>query len=196
MGKLIFLDTETTGLADDCDVWEIGFIERLANDGSEDLEYRWMIRPSMRAAEPNGLRIGRYYERIGALRGAMIGAAVLMEHPDEVAGQDVDGRDVAAQVAWILDGATIVGAVPDFDDRHLSRWLRANDQAPTWHHHLVDVTTLAAGALGMRPPWDLDKILAAYGLSYDEADRHTALGDARMVRDLYDAVYAAPPVST
>ena len=92
----------------------------------------------------------------------------------------------------LLDGATIVGAVPDFDARHLTRWLRANGQAATWHYHLVDVETLAAGALRKPPPWNFDELLATYGLTYDEDARHTALGDARMVRDLYDAVLARP----
>jgi hypothetical protein len=66
--------------------------------------------------------------------------------------------------------------------------MRANGICPSWHYHLVDVETLAAGALRMAPPWDFDKLLGEVGLTYDEADRHTALGDARMVRDLYDAV--------
>ena len=86
---------------------------------------------------------------------------------------------VAGAVAQLLDGATIVGAVPDFDTRHLTRFLRNNGQAPTWHYHLVDVETLAAGRLGMAPPWNFDTILEAFGLTYDEADRHTALGDTR-----------------
>jgi hypothetical protein len=38
----------------------------------------------------------------------------------------------------------------------------------------------------MPPPWDFDELLQLHGLVYDETDRHTALGDARMVRDLYD----------
>ena len=66
--------------------------------------------------------------------------------------------------------------------------MRANGICPSWRYHLVDVETLAAGALRRPPPWRFDDLLADYGLVYDEADRHTALGDARMVRDLYDAV--------
>lgn len=52
----------------------------------------------------------------------------------------------------------------------------------------MDVETLAAGALHRAPLWDFDELLAAYMLAYDEKDRHTALGDARMVRNLYDSV--------
>lgn len=57
----------------------------------------------------------------------------------------------------------------------------------TWHYHLVDVETLAAGRLGWAPPWNFDKILGAFDLAQGE-DRHTAIGDARLVRDLYDQI--------
>jgi hypothetical protein len=78
----------------------------------------------------------------------------------------------------------------------LQRFLREYGQCATNNYHLVDVETLAAGALRMPPKWDFDKLLAAFGLTYDEADRHTALGDARMVRDLYDAVMAGKTGAT
>jgi hypothetical protein len=192
--RLCFVDTETTGLADHCDIWEIGLIVRHPApqdvDTPEgvvhvDTEYSWLIRPDLTNAEPTGLRIGRYYERIGHVGEGPVGYVNTMENAHEV----------AYAVARLLDGVTIVGAVPDFDDRHLRRWLRANNQAGTWHHHLVDVETLAAGALRRPPPWNLDKLLAEYGLAYDEDQRHTALGDARLVRDLYDAVLTNKAVS-
>jgi DNA polymerase III epsilon subunit-like protein len=56
------------------------------------------------------------------------------------------------------------------------------------------VTALAAGAIGQEPPWNFDAMLAVFGLQYAEEDRHTALGDARMARDLYDAVLSGKPV--
>lgn len=189
---LVFLDTETTGLADDCDIWEIGLIYRTAE--GTDLEHSWLLRPKLANAEPTGLRIGRYYERIGTLVGYPhgFGRQTSPDAPWDDA-PITESHNIAPQVAKLLDGATIVGAVPDFDDRHLRRWLNGWGQAGTWHYHLIDVETLAAGALRMAPPWDFDKVLGEFGLTYDEADRHTALGDARMVRDLYDAVMGAPP---
>ena len=195
---LVFVDTETTGLADDCDVWEIGLIARTWPTPATfvDVECSWLIRPDLLTAEPTGLRIGRYYERIGSLLAAApVGSArIAAGGPDEAyltglpEERATDSRRVATKVAEMLDGATVVGAVPDFDTRHLGRFLRANGQAGTWHYHLVDVETLAAGYLGIAPPWGFDDILERCGLEYDEADRHTALGDARMVRDLYDVV--------
>jgi hypothetical protein len=124
------------------------------------------------------LKIGKFYER----------------HPQartdrEASYTDVEAEDEAmAALEVVTRGATIVGAVPWFDTDVLGQRMRANGICPSWHYHLVDVETLAAGALRMAPPWDFDKLLGEVGLTYDEADRHTALGDARMVRDLYDAV--------
>ncbi len=201
--KLAFLDTETTGLAEDCDIWEIGFILRTVVDLSpedgiaaqaRDLAYCWQTVPDMTNAEPTGLRIGRYYERMGDQSAYRIGYAQVIEHPTRVRGHKLTDELVAAEVARLLDGVTIVGAVPDFDSLRLGRWLRRHNQVGTWHYHLIDVETLAAGRLQLAPPWNFNPLLAKFGLTYDEADRHTALGDARMVRDLFDAVMAPTEV--
>jgi hypothetical protein len=189
MTHLVFLDTETTGLAEHCEVWEIGLIVRTETG---DEEFGWRIRPDLTTAEPTGLLIGRYYQRMSGHAACPVGYAWQFAHPDDeddplpANERHTSAERVATQVAQLLDGVTIVGAVPDFDARHLTRFLRANGQASTWHYHLVDVETLAGGRLRMPPPWDFDELLQLHGLVYDETDRHTALGDARMVRDLYD----------
>lgn len=186
--KLCFVDTETTGLSDRAEVWEIGLI--LREPDQPDVEYAWQIRPTLVDAEPTGLRIGRYYERMHPTLLRCSPGAVSIAHPDGADGGVTVSLSagVAAEVAGLLDGAYLVGAVPWFDERHLIRFLAQHNQCATNHYHLVDVETLAAGQLRMAPPWKFDTLLAKYGLVYDEADRHTALGDARMVRDLYDAV--------
>lgn len=198
--RLIFMDTETTGLGPRAEIWELAAIVRDADDepdplGNVDREYLWQLRPDLTHAEPQGLIISGYYDR-GLLHMAPPGTAARIVHPNG-SGMAEDGNSIATndacimtvELAQLLNGATIVGAVPWFDDRHISRLLRQHGQVGTQHYHLVDVETLAAGRLGLRPPWVFDDLLQAYGLKYDEADRHTALGDARMVRDLYDAVY-------
>jgi DNA polymerase III epsilon subunit-like protein len=192
--KYVFVDTETTGLDPDrCEIWEIGAI--LRDDDQPDMEYCWQIRPALVGAEPVGLRIGRYYQRLHPdLLGAGYGVARRIAHPHGVPGdghtlERTSAGEIAADLAHLLDGAFLVGAVPWFDERFLQRFFAVNNQAATNHYHLVDVETLAAGALKLTPKWDFDAVLAAYGLVYDEADRHTALGDARMARDLFDAVY-------
>lgn len=183
MPNLVFLDTETTSLRPDRRAWEVALIVRKA---SADDEYAWFLDAEaldLGNADPHSLRIGRFHER----------------HPVAVTGQrfprDTEPEDfVLRQVELLTRDAVLVGAVPNFDAEVLAARMRACGICPSWHYHLVDVETLAAGRLRRPPRWDFDALLAAYGLVYDETDRHTALGDARMVRDLYDAVMAATPV--
>ena len=105
--------------------------------------------------------------------------------------RQLDESEALVEVERLTRGAILVGAVPNFDTEVLGTRMRANGILPSWHYHLVDVETLAAGAKKLTPPWSFDAVLELYGLSYDEAERHTALGDARMARDLYDAVLSS-----
>ena len=178
---LVFLDTETTSLRPDRRVWEIGLIRR--DDSGHETEHHSFIRRvelDLGNADPMSLKIGRFYERH-----PQCDPTVVLEPGTYLAGSEYEELQAIEQVTR---GATIVGAVPNFDTEVLAARMRANDICPSWHYHLVDVETLAAGRLRMPPPWGFDDLLALYGLKYAEADRHTALGDARMVRDLYDAV--------
>lgn len=184
MTKFVFLDTETTSLDRRTrHIWDLGYIVR--EPGKPDVEWQWYLDQTpqeMRVADPMSLRIGGYYDR----------------HPDPYLRGELPGdQEVVTwpQVGWhiarALRDAVLVGAVISFDEETLARelWEHCGLQ-PTWHYHLLDIETFAAGALRLPPRWDFDRLLAEYGLTYDEADRHTALGDARMVRDLYDAVMA------
>lgn len=183
--KLVFLDTETTSLRPDRRAWEIAAIVRHPGAG-KDIEYTWSVTTGyldLGNADPASLRIGRFYDR----------------HPQFA--DDGDPRvlraepEIADELEALTRGAIIVGAIPNFDTHVLDCMFRRNSLCPAWDHHLVDVESLAAGALRMAPPWKLDTFLAAYGITDDPADRHTALGDARRVRDLYDAVMASKQVA-
>lgn len=183
MTTLVFLDTETTSLRHDRRVWEVGLIVRdgVLRDGRlDDREFSWFVGRDdldLGNADLMSLKIGHFYERHPEY-----------SHHPVARNADRSELEVVRRVDTLTRGATIVGAVPWFDTDVLGQRMRANGLCPSWHYHLVDVETLAAGALRQPPPWGFDSLLAAYGLEYDEADRHTALGDARMVRDLYDAV--------
>lgn len=179
-GRLIFLDTETTGLDPRVHrIWDLAYIIR--DPGKPDRERQWFLDVPLDRADPFALKVGRYWQR----------------HPQPY-GPDFNGPlskitgssefDIADQVAKDLQDAIVVGACPWFDDAMLKALLFRQRLMPTWHYHLVDVETLAAGQKCLQPPWDFDRVLAAYELTYDEAERHAALGDARMARDLYDAV--------
>lgn len=184
MSKIVFLDTETTSLRHDRRVWDVGLIVRQEN--LTEIEWSWFLDAKeldLGNADLGSLKIGRFYERHPQYRADL---EVVEEEMDD----PVFEQAVMSRVEVATRGATIVGAVPWFDTDVLGQRMRANGLCPSWHYHLVDVETLAAGALRLSPPWDFDVLLAKFDLTYDEADRHTAIGDARMVRDLYDAVMA------
>lgn len=178
---LVFVDTETTSLDRDIRrVWDLGMIKRWPDGRREGLS---MIIGDVVLAHPDNmsLKIGHFFERHPIVGGT----------PEP--GTVIHSEEQAARIAfnW-LAGATWVGAVPDFDESSLYRLLQQYNYPRTWHYHLVDVENLAAGRLQLQPPWNFDAILKLFGLEYDEARRHTAIGDAGMVEMLYDAVMFGP----
>lgn len=184
--KICFVDTETTSLRPDRRAWEVGLILRDTDTG-KDTEHAWFIAKEdleLGNADLSSLKIGRFYDRHPEFNG---GTSDDPWTPLQVRAE----WDIARKIEDLTRGAIIIGAVPNFDTEVLGDVLRRNGYTPAWHYHLVDIETLAAGARKLPPPWGFDDLLAAYGLSYAEEDRHTALGDARMVRDLYDAVLKA-----
>lgn len=190
MTKLIWIDTETTGLNPDLhDVWEIAIIDQQAR------EHCWMIKPDLTHADPKALEIGRYWERHFTVTGgtpAPTGEALVAEHWDsEMVGDTETPEAVAQQVAELLAGAVVIGSNPDFDRQFLTRWLRRHGQVWAAHYRTIDVVTLGHGYLvgaAENTPPNAHKIARAFGINPDRYDRHTALGDARMVRDLYHAI--------
>ncbi|MFC8983887.1 exonuclease domain-containing protein [Streptomyces sp. NPDC057115] len=190
---LAFVDTETTGLDPfQHDAWEIAVV--LRRDGN-DTEHVFHIEPDLTNAEPKALEINRYFERTS--------------NPDWAWG---DRQTVANQLYALLNGAVMVGSNPAFDAEMIAHLFgRYYDQPKPWHYRTIDTTTLAVGALyGRASEWtrkDCDaawyrKVAKAVGWpwrSYDvsrhveveppaKAVAHTALGDARWARDVFDAV--------
>jgi DNA polymerase III alpha subunit (gram-positive type) len=187
MTKFVFLDTETTGLQPARRAWDIAAIVRNPGRPGDGVEHQWFIEETdldLGNADPFGLKVGHFYERHPQFNDTEDGSLAVE-----------DEYSVLQAVESITRGAIIVGAVPNFDTETLGARMREHGILPSWHYHLVDVETLAAGAIGQEPPWDFDAMLAVFGLEYAEEDRHTALGDARMARDLYDAVLASKAAS-
>ncbi|WP_084963321.1 hypothetical protein [Thermoactinospora rubra] len=217
MPHLVFLDTETTSLDDTRgEVWEIAAIVR--RDGHDDVEYLWQIRPNLSTADPMSLRISRYYER-RVLGIHAPGEAVALIDPDEDSRRFTGAAAVANKLAQLLEGAHVVGAVPDFDFRFLRRFLARYGECWTAHYHLINVEALAVGYLygvvaghhdyatdgpdGTRQPegsefhpanslpslpWKSLDLYRAVGVDPARHEEHTALGDARLVRAVYDAI--------
>lgn len=183
--NIAFVDTETTGLHPyDHEIWEVGLIV-------DDVEHHWFLPVNLSKADPFALNIGGYHNR----------------HPRGLhcAGGETGGvtdTDLfCRQFAKLTWGRHLVGAVVSFDEERLRRLLRRHGQAEGWHYHLVDVEALAVGYLAgraglcedgccdlVRPPYKSDQLTEALGIEVDDMDKHTALGDARWAKAIYEKV--------
>lgn len=207
--SIAFLDTETVTLESGPDVvWEIGVITR--DDGRPDQEWRFQMRPNMAKAHPEALEISGFKDRylLDGKRAQALGWSPLND--GEPAKLTYGG--LALNLHTLLAGRSIFGICPSFDTERLGLFLAkqwgssASFRAP-WHYQPHDVEDEVAGYLrGTRAMAALDaspdevfaiprptELLAeAVGVTLKPEDKHTALGDARFARDLYDAVNGSP----
>jgi DNA polymerase III epsilon subunit-like protein len=174
---ICFIDTETTSLRHDRRAWEIAVI--LRRPGKPDHEAAWLIDYAdldLGNADPSSLKFGRFYDR----------------HPGP--GTTLfEESEVLQRVEQLTRGAILMGSNPGFDVEVLGARMRAHGICPSWHYHLEDVPTLALGWLygaGRDIPEvrKSDQISLACGVDPADYDRHSALGDCRWIRDLFDAV--------
>ncbi len=169
--RFVFLDTEATGLD---------------HRRHELTEVAWIVRFE------DGREIERQYFPEHTTDGADADALVLTHYEERIAPQT---RTPAS--TWLpvfLDdarGAVLVGAVPDFDARHLERMCHKLGLEPTWDHHLLDVETLALPLLAPGPeaPRSLARTCDALGVPHDRDQAHGALYDARQAMRVFDAVW-------
>lgn len=192
---IVFMDTETTGLELDDHIWEFAAIRR-DPDGSESELHLFVQHDQAKCAH--------------------LPTAFLQDHVKRWPGNEyaVDPGNAAAMMWAITNGAHIVGAVPNFDTERIARLLgNIAGIPPKWHYHLIDVENLAVGYLAglsghghsevtcgplcgqggaerpPAPPWDSDDLSRAIGVEPPgEGVRHTAMGDVRWARAVYDAV--------
>jgi hypothetical protein len=191
--RLVFADTETVRIKPGpATIWELALIERSADYG--DAEYLWQIRPDLTRADPMALKVGGYYERCqvrsyppGSYRRFLLGEDSEPEYGNS--------RELAKFIAPMLAGAHLIAANPGFDAGHMDALLRANGECPAWDYHLIDLGSLVRGwaaAQGITVPWPLkvDGAARLVGLDPGGYEAHTALGDVRMGRDIFDRVMA------
>lgn len=173
---LVFMDTETTGLAIDDDIWEFAAIRR-DPDGTE-VEYHAFVDHDFGRCShlPISFR-DDHYDRYLQHRSISVPEFVTLV-------QDIfrNGKP------------HVVGAVPNFDTERIAHLCRALKRGiPKWHYHLIDVENLAVGYLAatlgtFAPPWDSNGLSAAVGVDPDQFERHTAMGDVRWAMAIYDVV--------
>lgn len=197
MTRLCFVDCETTSLRPDRRAWDIALIIR--EDGQPDIEHQWYVEAQdldLGNADPFALRIGHFYERHPSAKTA-----------DRFVSGDEPESYVLRQVELLTRGAHLIGCVPNFDADVLGTRMRAHGILPSWHYHLIDVETLAVGWLMRKKqqlqaedptvdygdfpplPWKSEDLSRAVDVEQPSGeDRHTAIGDARWARDIYDAV--------
>lgn len=193
MTNLGFVDIETTSLErpfttnpNDI-IWEVGLVVRADiehYDGPDnDVEYRWYLPVNYALGNPESLAIGRFDERYPAKTGkGYITPPAVFVH--EFTKAIMDG---------LQDGDTkpfLVGNVVSFDEERLAALFVNNGislEWLPWHYHLVDVEALAAGRLGLQPPWKGSTVSEALGVPVPEG-QHDALVDALWARDMYDTV--------
>jgi oligoribonuclease (3'-5' exoribonuclease) len=188
-----FIDTETTGLDPDRhQIWEVALITPDAR------EHVWQFPVDEMAADPFALNIGRYWDRRWptGIREVSDLDAIYEAHNQKSRRKNFpsQGRAIKPDADWcrhfrdLTAGLHLAGAVISFDEERLRRLLHRNGVLHRWHYHLVDVEALAAGKLGIAPPWKSDDLSAALGVTVSSEDRHTALGDAKWAMRIYDAV--------
>ena len=186
---LAFIDTETTGLDPDRNpIWEVAVIV----DG---IEHVWQV------AHHQDLPIVAERGRPPVL-GQWVSQWVI-----DNTGYGTRYNATTALEPWesvdrfaeLVDGRHLVGMVPSFDEERLRRMhdreLGKTTGRYPWHYHLIDIEAVMVGAhvarFGVPPalPWDSGELSRSVGVEPPSGDdRHTALGDARWARDVWDAV--------
>lgn len=198
MAAAAAVDVETTGLDPARHVaWDIAIV-------TGDARHQWFVKPDLATADPFGLRVGKFYER----------TADLLPPLSRKQGKKwADPAKAAAQIARLLNGATLVGHNPAFDAAFIGAFLRRHGQILTADHHQIDTGTLVTGYIhGCRRGWresgkpasqdqylqearyplpkgkHLSDMARALGIDPMGYEQHTALGDALLAMAVYDVV--------
>lgn len=167
---LAFVDTETTGLNPRIHQPYEVCVWREDHPTPTTLA----LAHTLDHADPRALQIGRYFER---------GFTPHRAIPDEVADE----------LLHLLRGTTLVGSNPSFDAAMLARFLGIE----VWSHRLIDVSQAAMWVLGHDRPRGLAVVadeLRAAGFQIPAPD-HTATGDVRTTRVVYEALDALRPTA-
>lgn len=193
--RLVFLDTETTGLGPDSKPWEVAMIVRDPGVAeTEAAHHHYMLDVDQTTADPYALTMSGFWERHPAYR-----RLDPLSGPKRLWPMVTPDSEAAECIARVTHEALIVGANPSYDMDVLARFLRANGYIPTWDYHPYDVEAVAVGWLlgtgkaadvaKAHQRWSSYRLSEACGVARPtEEDAHTAMGDAKWARDWFDAL--------
>lgn len=205
MTTLAFLDTESTGLDPDRhEIWEVALIRR--DDEGVEVEHVWQLPVDLGRADPMALDIGRYHERRMEPAAIELWAETFV---DLTAGAHLVGAVVSfdADRLWrllrrlgqcpmwhyhLIDIEALAAGFAIADARRCEEDFERRQADPTVSA-LMKIEGIYSGPWrreAAAPPWDSDDLSRVVGVDPDQFDRHTALGDARWARAIYDTVMA------
>lgn len=161
MSKIVFIDTETTGLDPEWhEIWEVAIIVRdTKQSGWQDVSWVWQLEVDLGKADTIALNIGRFHERRwkDACFSSQDAAAPtknhihkpydLMSSDDQWVIQDYEMRSWCKHFVELTRDGHLVGCVASFDEERLRNLLRHYRQCPMWHYQTHDIEDLATGAL-------------------------------------------------
>lgn len=184
---LAFVDTETTGLHAGRRAWEVAIIRRTHQpDGTHTEKTTWVMVEDidLSHADPQALAIGGFHDR----------HPIHGDRRPVPAGADAPELLYESRAARTIEratrGAVLVGLNVTFDVTTLTQMLRAHRLTPTWWYSPIDVKSMILARPDARPGMSSDQLADLLGVTSTKTQRHTARGDARFTRDLYDAVRA------
>ena len=202
---IVFLDIESTGLDPDRhDIWEIAVITE------NDVERLWWPRPDLSTADPGALRLNGFYDRTmpGKLNRAT-GHTFEWQPPERVAervalrlaGNHLVGVNPAFDAAFLDRWLRRHGQAPAWHYHLIDLgamaygWLNGlaaaarELSATVGEAALAGTAAWAAAEADLSLPWRSDDLSRLCGVDPPgEAERHTALGDARWVKRWHEAL--------
>lgn len=191
-GGIAILDTETVTLDPGPDViWEVAIIVR--GTAGQDHEWLFQLAPNMNMADEAALRVSGFRKRYVVPDGV---EGLAWTPVNRVRPTLVSREAAARSMCHLLTGRHVVGVGPWFDTQRLELLFAEYGLVPGWHYHLLPAEALAIGWLrahghDVQLPFRSDAVALALGVPPPTGDtRHTALGDARWARDIYDKVMA------
>lgn len=185
MTRIAWIDTETSGLDPIYhDAWEVAAIVRDTDDPGPDAEHVWQFSIREGHADPKALEVSGFETRFLVRTGRGWGAARI----GDGLVFNLSRAEAVAEIQDVLRDAWIVGANPGFDNAFLAVLFGRAEHKVTWQYRLTDIESMVMTRMGWPTPRSLRESAEALGIEVDEATRHTALGDAKLCRAIYDAL--------